>query len=119
MKVAAALGGCGELSSLELLKPFATSGEFFNSLTSQAVEAIQSIGERLPKTRKAAFEVLKEAYPPPPSGANDTEQARSYCEQLAKRVHAALEKLTGKKVAFPQPYNEAARKKLMSLWSSR
>ena len=38
------------------------------------------------------------------------------CVALAKDVHKALEKLSGKKVPFPRDYTAAKRAELMKAW---
>ena len=55
--------------------------------------------------------VLIRAFPNPPTKPTATQQR--YCTSLAKRVHAALQQLTGKKVDFPKIYDRAAQQKLI------
>ena len=38
------------------------------------------------------------------------------CEKLAKDVHSALEKLSGRRVDFPSEYTAAKRAELMKAW---
>jgi hypothetical protein len=109
---AKALGACGDAASIEVLRPFAASGEYRNGLTGTAVDAIAEIVSRDAKAKAAARAALVAAFPPP---ATDAAEA-TMCVALAKRVHAALAKVTGKKVDFPGTYDEASRKKLVAAW---
>ena len=102
-----ALATCGDADSIEVIAPHATSGAYFNGLTRISLDALVAIAERHRKARKAVREVLKQAYPEPPDPAD--ERATRACIALAKHVHKAL----GEKRAFPDPYDDAARKKLM------
>jgi hypothetical protein len=111
-RAAAALGTCGDRESVKALAPFASSGEWRNGLTGIAVDAIAAIAKREKGARGAARDALLAAYPKP---AADASEARG-TEALAKRVHAALEAVTGKKVDFPKDYDEKARERLRKAW---
>jgi hypothetical protein len=110
-----ALARCGDASSLEVIAPFATSGQYRNGLTMTSVTAVAAIGARAKKADGKAVEVLAKAYPPVPVGKDAANEQRS-CEALAKSVHETLQKLAGKKVPFPGEYTEETRKKLMASW---
>ena len=112
IEAARALGACGDATSIEALRPFAATGEYRNGLTGIAVDAVAAIVGRDPKSKAPAKEALCASYPAPAKDAADT----AMCEALAKRVHAALAQVSGKKVAFPAKYDEAARKKLQAAW---
>ena len=90
----------------------ARSGDARNGLTGIAVDAVAAIAERHRKARPAARDALVRAYPPP---AADAREARRV-EALAKRVHDALSRITGKRVPFPRTYDAAAREKLGRSW---
>ena len=113
-----ALARCGDVSSLAVVEPFAGSGEYRNGLTMTAIQTVVAIAEREKAAKAPAVVVLAKAYPAPP-GATGMEAAAAeqrMCESLAKNVHETLQKLTGKTVAFPSAYTDAARKKLMASW---
>jgi len=112
IEAAGALGACGSAGSIGALAPFAASGEYRNGLTGAAIDAIAAIAGRDKQARRPARDALREAYPPP----QKEESERRMVEALAKRVHAALEQITGKRVAFPALYDEAARAKLVKGW---
>ncbi|MEW6284179.1 MAG: HEAT repeat domain-containing protein [Candidatus Eremiobacterota bacterium] len=103
IQTARALGRCGDARSVEALAGY-TRGSPQNTLTSTSVEALAAIAERHPATVRAVTRILAEAYPAP--GNRD----------LARRVHQALETVTGRTVPFPEPYDEAARQRLMRSW---
>ena len=109
-----ALAQCGDASSLAVIEPFATSGAWRNGLTRTAIDTIVAICEREAKARRPAIEILAKAYPAPPAAEEAAEQKP--CEALAKDVHSALEKLSGKRVAFPRDYTAAKRAELMKAW---
>jgi hypothetical protein len=112
IEAAGALGVCGGASSVKALAPFASTGEWRNGLTGVAVDAIAAIAKREKGARAAAKDALVAAYPKP---AADATEARG-TEALAKRVHAALEAVTGKKVDFPKDYDDRARERLRRAW---
>lgn len=112
IEAAGALGACGDAGSVKALAPFASSGEWRNGLTGVAVDAIAAIAKREKGARGAAKDALVAAYPEP---ATDPRDARG-AEALAKRVHAALEAVTGKKVDFPGDYDGKARERLRRAW---
>jgi hypothetical protein len=112
IEAAGALGACGDTSSVKALAPFASSGEWRNGLTGVAVDAIAAIAKREKGARGAAKEALLAAYPAPTTDANEARGT----EALAKRVHAALEAVTGKKIDFPKDYDGKARDRLRKAW---
>jgi hypothetical protein len=107
-----ALARCGDAASVEVLRAHAASGAYFNGLTGRAIAAVVAIAKRDRKARGPARAVLVEAYPPPAK----EERARRACLALAKRIHAALVELTGRRVPFPDRYDEAARARLQRAW---
>jgi len=109
-----ALARCGDASSLAVIEPFATSGAWRNGLTRTAIDAIVAICEHEAKARRPAIEILAKSYPAPPAPDEAAEQKP--CEALAKDVHSALEKLSGKRVAFPRDYTASKRAELMKAW---
>jgi hypothetical protein len=111
-----ALGACGNAGSVAVLRPPATSGNYLNALTGAAVDALAAIPARHPGARAEVGKVLKDAYPPPPAAA-DVQRSR-ICTALARRVHKALEQLTGKTVAFPDAYDADARAELIRKWTA-
>ncbi len=115
MRAVKALARCGDATSLPVLEPFAASGQYRNGLTMTSIQATADLGERIPKAKAAAVEVLAKCYPAVPVGEDAATEQRM-CEGLANGVHAALKKLTGKTVAFPGEYTEATRAKLMQSW---
>ena len=108
----AALGACGDAGSVGVIRPFAASGEFLNGLTRTSVDALAAIAARVEKARPAVREALAASYPKPPADR----AAMQNCLGLARAVHAALEKLAGRKVPFPDPYDDAARERLAKAW---
>ncbi len=107
-----ALGACGTADSVAVIAPLAASGEFLNGLTRISVDALAAIAARVKGARAAVRDALARAYPPP---AAEAAQARA-CTALAKAVHDALEKVTGRKVPFPAEYDAAARRRLVEAW---
>lgn len=105
---AKALGACGGPEAVETLRPHAASGDVRNGLTGTAVDAVAAIGTRDPKARVAAVAILRDALPGPP---DDDAMAKAVAA-LAKRVHGALERLTGRDVPFPDPWTADARERL-------
>lgn len=106
-----ALGACGDAASVPVIAPHA-AGEWRNGLTGISVDALAAIGGRDAKAKAPARSALAAAFPAPPKDAAEKQAV----ETLAKRVHGALEKLTGKKVAFPATYDEKSRKALAAAW---
>jgi hypothetical protein len=106
-----ALGACGDAASVAVVAPHA-AGEWRNGLTGISVDALLAIGLRDAKAKAPAKGALAAAFPAPPKEVSE----RVAVEALAKRVQAALEKLTGKKVPFPATYDEKARKTLAAAW---
>ncbi|HEX6813156.1 MAG TPA: HEAT repeat domain-containing protein [Planctomycetota bacterium] len=109
-----ALARCGDAWSLGVIEPHATSGAWRNGLTRTAIDAIVAIGER-EKAKSQAVEILAKAYPPLPE-QQEAANEQKMCVALAKDVHAALKKLSGKSVAFPSDYTTATRAELMKAW---
>ncbi|MHC4469686.1 MAG: HEAT repeat domain-containing protein [Planctomycetota bacterium] len=107
-----ALGACGDEASVGVIRPFAASGDYRNGLTRISVDALAAIAARIAKARRPVKEALAAAYPEPATEPREKRMA----EALAKHVHAALAKVTGRKVPFPGRYDAAARKKLMKAW---
>ncbi len=107
-----ALATCGDADSVEVIRPHAASGEYRNGLTRTSVDALGAIATRVEKARPAVRDTLAASYPRPASGDAEARM----CLGLAKAVHAALEKLTGRRVPFPDPYDAAAREKLSKAW---
>lgn len=110
-----ALARCGDASSLAAIEPFATSGAWRNGLTRTSIDSIVAIAQREAKARRPAIEVLAKAYPAPPAPEQAATEQKM-CDALAKDVHSALEKLSGKRVAFPSEYTAAKRVELMKSW---
>ena len=108
-----ALAACGDAGSVDAVRPF-TKGSYLNMLTRTAVDSLAVLVERHPEARDRVRQILIEAYPAPPSDPNRTHS--HYCLLLAKRVHLALENITGESRAFPDVYDSAAREKLMQSW---
>ncbi|KAF0239964.1 MAG: hypothetical protein FD180_5107 [Planctomycetota bacterium] len=112
IKAATALAKCGGESSIAALAPW-TKEPANNGLTGISVDAIVALAERNKGAKEAAKKALIEAYPVP------TEDAwmQKMVVALAKRVHEALGKVTGKKAAkFPETYDAAAREQLVKGW---
>jgi hypothetical protein len=112
MEAAGALAACGGASSVKALAPFAEAADWRNGLTGAAVDAIAEIAKREKSARAVAKEALVRSYPKP---AKESAEARG-TEALAKRVHAALSAVTGRKVDFPATYDEKARERLVRGW---
>jgi hypothetical protein len=108
-----ALAACGDAKSVEAIAPHASSGAYRNGLTRIAVDALLAITERHPKAKAAAKKALARGYPEPAKG---DARERRMCESLAKHVHGALKKLTGKRVKFPDSYDAKAVAKLRKAW---
>jgi hypothetical protein len=111
MRAVQALATCGNAGSVEVIAPFAQSGEYFNGLTGTSVDALAAIAKRDKKARKRVHRVLKGAYPPPakpPPPGTDPRGQRA-CIALAKRIHNALKDPR----PFPSVYDEDARAALM------
>lgn len=115
MRAVKALSRCGDASSLAVIDPFATSGQYRNGLTMTSIRTVVAIAGRIGKAKGDAVAILARAYPALPAGKDAAAEQRM-CESLAKDVHAALKELTGKAVAFPADYTAATRAKLMQSW---
>lgn len=109
-----ALARCGNAKSISVIAPHASSGLFLNSLTLTSVRTLSALGSRDPELRQPAIEVLKQSYPVPP--ANPTAVQARYCTNLARQVHASLESLTGRQIAFPEQFTAESRAKLIQSW---
>jgi hypothetical protein len=107
-----ALATCGDAGSVEVVAPFAKSGEFLNGLTRISVETLAALAARVKGARAPAAAALRESFPKPPADAS----ARRACAALAKAVHEALEKVTGRRVPFPETWDEASRESLLRAW---
>jgi len=114
MRAVTALAACGDQDSVAVIAPFASSGQFLNSLTATSVSALAAIADRRPAAKNAVRDVLKRSYPQPP--AKPTAVQQRYCLSLAKKVHAALQQVTGRQVAFPAEYNRSTRGMLIQSW---
>jgi hypothetical protein len=108
-----ALGACGDAASVEAVAPLA-AGEWRNGLTGIAVDALAAIASRDAKAKPAVRAALAAAFPAPP--ADDKEKTAVLA--LARRVHAALTKVTAKKVAFPDAYDEKSRRALAAAFGA-
>jgi len=102
-----ALAGCGDLESVRVIAPYASSGQWNNGLTGKAVDALAAIARRHKDARADVRAALKAGYPDPALATD--ERAMRACVALAKRIHEAL----GEKRRFPDPYDAAARARLM------
>lgn len=109
-----ALGTCGDEDSVDAIAPFASSGEFLNTLTGVSVSALAAIAARESGAKEAVQDVLIRSYPQPSDTATAIQQR--YCLGLARAVHAALEQITGEEVMFPEEYNSATRADLIESW---
>lgn len=109
-----ALARCGDAGSIEAIAPHASSGAYFNSLTSAAVDTLVALAQRLEEQRDAVQAVLVRAFPEPKPDA-DAPQQRA-CRALAQRVHEALQSVTGARHPFPERYDAAARASLLEAW---
>lgn len=107
-----ALGACGGADAVEVIAPFAASGDIRNGLTKISVDALVAIAGRVKSTRAAVRDALAPGYPAPPADA----ASERPCLALAKVVHDALQEVTGRKVPFPKEYDAAAREKLVKAW---
>ena len=114
MHTVRALARCGDGHSIAAIGPFAASGEYFNGLTGTAIDALVAIAARVRGERGGVSDVLKTAFPQPKPDTDEREQRA--CQALARRVHEALETVTGKERAFPAVYDEKAREQLTALW---
>jgi hypothetical protein len=108
-----ALASCGDAKSVDVIAPHAR-GTWNNGLTGIAIDTLAAIGKRVKDAKKPATAALTDAYPEP--AKDDDARAAQAVDTLAKRVHAALEDLTGKRVKFPSKYDAAAKKKLAAAW---
>jgi hypothetical protein len=109
-----ALDKLGGGNAVEVIRPHAVSGLWFNGLTSVSVDALGAIAVRSPQHGAAVKAALVDAYPvPPPPG--DERQDRA-CRSLAERIHRLLADLTKKSVLFPKTYDAAARMELQKAW---
>ena len=107
-----ALGACGDAESVPFVAPHAASGVWRNGLTRISIEALLAIADRHKDARGPAAKALAKGYPPPPEANNEERPVLA----LAKQVHTAMRKLTGKRVAFPKTYDEEAREELIGAW---
>lgn len=99
-----ALGGCGDATSIAAVAPFATTGDTRNGLTGVSIDALVAIAARHPDAREPSAAALRKAWP---ATKYAPEEARRVMG-LARRVHGALAKVTGKKPKLPKNWNEAA-----------
>jgi len=107
-----ALAASGDAGSVQAIAPHAASGDYRNGLTGRAIDALAGIAERHRDAREAVKAALVPGFPAP--GGDGREQRMSVA--LAKRVHAALEKVTGRKAPFPDRWDAESRKKLVEGW---
>ncbi len=108
-----ALAACGDAESVAAIAPHAATGAWRNGLTKIAIDALAWIAERHKMARTPVKEALVQSYPPPPG---DDEREQRGVLALAKHVHDALRDLTGKRVKFPERYDESTRRKLVAAW---
>jgi len=106
-----ALAACGDAESVATIAPFAAGG-WRNGLTGVSIDALLAIAARDAKAKAPVTAALAAAFPEP--AADDAEAKQ--VDPLARRVHGALEKLTGKKVRFPSTYDAKTRKALAEAW---
>jgi len=81
-----------------------------NGLTCIAIDAVRAIGERDRAARAEAAKLLAPGFPAAVEPGDPMERA---CLALVRRLHAALESLTGRRVPLPDPYDAAARAALV------
>lgn len=116
IRVVGALARCGEGDAVEAITPFAASEDWFNGLTRVSIDALTAIALRSATHRDSVRKALTMSYPIPP--APEEQREAKFCRNLALRVHGALEELTGRKVPFPEVYDQATREKLKSIWEN-
>ena len=105
IRAVSALAACGDEESVDVIAPFASSGNYRNGLTGIAINALVTIAEREPGAATAARDVLIQSFPQP----SDDSAAQRPCVALARRVNAALEDVTGQQVEFPDQYTTETR----------
>ena len=110
INAARALGGCGGPTAVAALAEHAASGNIRNGLTGVAVDAVRDIGVRDKRARAEAARILSGAFPQPVEAGSRMERS---CQALARRVLAALQRLTGRAIPFPATYDAAARTRLI------
>ncbi|MEK7469073.1 MAG: HEAT repeat domain-containing protein [Planctomycetota bacterium] len=109
---AKALGKCGGEASIAALAP-GTKAAPNNGLTGISVDAIVEIAQRNKGASETARKALVDAYPEP----SEDKWMKPMAVTLAKKVHEALGKVTGKKGAkFPEVYDAKGREELMKGW---
>jgi hypothetical protein len=114
IRAVSALAACGDAKSVTVIAPFAGSGDYRNGLTGIAISALVTIAERKPAAEAAVCDVLKQSFPQPPDDSSASEQRP--CAALAKRVHEALQRVTGEQVRFPAAFNTQTRETLIEKW---
>lgn len=120
-RAAKALGRCGTAASLDALAGFASSGNWRNSLTRLAIDAVREIARREKPAKPRATAILRDAFPPPAKddGTKAGKRRVRAVEHLARTVHDALRSITRRKVAFPSAYDATSRQKLIAAWTKR
>jgi hypothetical protein len=108
--IAEALGRVGDARTLEVLKPVAVEGAYFNGLTRIVDETVAAIGARDDAALETAVAILIDALPV--ANAADGERGAKACANLAAFVYEKLKALTGLDPGFPRDYTEATRKEL-------
>lgn len=114
-----ALAKCGNAGSVNEIVEYAATGAYNNGLTGVALTVTLELCEKFPKQKASAAKALKAGFPAlpemDPKSKYYARRMRS-CRALAKKINAALEKLSGKKVAFPEAYDAETRKALIKAW---
>ena len=110
-----ALGKCGDLGSVAVVAPHATTGNWRNSTTRVSVACLVAIAAREAAARPVVAAHLCRAFPQPAPDPADAREVRGRT-QLARTVHEALEQVTGARVPFPDDFDGAAREALIARW---
>ncbi len=114
MHVVQALARCGDAASIDALAPFADKSQARNALTKSVATTLVAIAERADAaSRDRARDLLIGTLP----DAAEDERSQRIVVGLAKHVHEALSKLTGRRVKFPSDYDERGVEALRSAWS--
>jgi hypothetical protein len=111
-----ALAQCGRVHSASVIAEHAATRNYRNGLTNVSVDALAAIGAREPMAKQLAVPVLIKGLPCPVEPGDRMQRA---CTALARRIHGALVKLTGRSVEFPATYDAAARKQLVAAFGGK
>lgn len=110
-----ALGAVGGKESVPVIAKWASTGEYFNGLTTVSVKALAAMAQRDRTLRAHVAKALLRSFPE----ANLTKvQEQRYAASLARRVHESLQEVVGEKFDFPAAWDEKTKTALIDQWAT-